>query len=631
MRTFWLRFAALCMVLWFGLRAALALSLPAQSAGDRLVGMGLGFGSDLQALALLGGLLAVGFLLTGRRFAVLWLVLAVAFFALMFATDALYWVEFQTRVGRVALHYIVYFREVVQFAHEQIHLAYYVPPALALAWLAARWMARWLPSTFTPAHRLGFLGWLAAAALVLAFGQAWPTGHSRPLNQLASNGYLEMLFAARVDLAAWDGVYWSCGTAGETAADGGAPCAADDGLEAMKGAAAGAGASASHSQDLGGVPAPNLGAGEFRHLLLVIEESMGGENWRDPQRRRKYMPQLAALAQRGLYFDSVYATGSRTIRGLEAILNGYPPLPGKALSQRQGFERAPSLPRVLGNAGFHTVFVYAGWPNFTNFFNYWRGIGFQEMLQRKDFAERKAELVMRQEQEGCEDCWFETSWGAADEFLFERVLTEMDRLTALHERVLLATLTLSNHLPFDFPDGRINFPSDERRQEYVIAYADWALGEFIRQVDERPWLEDTLVVVVADHGPDVPGSALVPADNFRVPLVVYNPVRLAPQVIAHHGSTMSLAVTLLELLGVPATEPLYGGNLMRGELPLAPVEEDYHVGVLGPRHLTVLARDGALYGWRYAGGRLLLDQPDMQQAQQAAALFGDAHRRFYGG
>lgn len=631
MRAFWVRFAALCMLLWFGLRAALALSLPAQSVGDLLVGMVLGLGSDLQALALLGGLLAAGFLLTGRRFAVLWLTSAVAFFALMFATDALYWVEFQTRVGRVALHYIVYFREVVQFAQEQVYFIYYVPPALALAWLVARWMARWLPAAFRPAHRWGFLGWLAAAALVLAFGQAWPTGHSRPLNQLASNGYLEMLFAARFDLAAWDGVYWSCGTEGETAPDGGASCAADQGLEAVQSAAPGAGAAASQGQDGSGLPGPNPGVGGFRHLLLVIEESMGGVNWRDPERRRKYMPQLAALAERGLYFDGVYATGSRTIRGLEAILNGYPPLPGKALSQREGFERAPSLPRVLGNAGFRTLFVYAGWPNFTNFFNYWRGIGFQETLQREDFAERKAELMKRQEQEGCADCWFETSWGAADEFLFERVLAEMDRLTAQHERVMLAALTLSNHLPFDFPDGRVRFPSNERRQEYVIAYADWALGEFMRQVDERPWLEDTLVVVVADHGPDVPGSALVPADNFRVPLVVYNPAKLAPQVIEHHGSTMSLAVTLLEMLGVPATEPLYGGNLLRGELPLAPVEEDYHVGVLGPRRLTVLARDGALYGWRYDGRRLLFDQPDMQQARQAAALFGDAHRRFYGG
>ena len=606
MTPFWLRFAILCMALWCGLRLMLALSLPEQAVLDRLVAMGVGLGSDLQALAVVGGVLAAGFLV-GRRFAPVWLGLMFLPFAAMFATDALYWSEFQTRMGRVVLHYIIHLREVTAFADEQIYLSYYLLPATVLAWLVARGMARWLPDAFTRAHRLGFLGWMAAAALVLAFGQAWPTGHSRPLNQLGSNGYLEVLFAARVDLAAWEGAYWTCGADAATA-DGGA-CRTDGGSPA--GPALTPVAENSSAVDSA---RPETAAADFQHLLLVIEESLAGDNWWDLERRRKYMPQLAALAQRGRYFDRIFATGSRTIRGLEAILNGYPPLPGKALSQREGFERAPSLARVLGNAGFHTVFVYGGWPNFTSFFDYWRGIGFQEMLSRYDF----------------EDRWFETSWGVADEILFERVLAEMDRLTAVHDRVLLTTLTLSNHLPFDFPDGRVPFPSDERRQDYVIAYADWALGEFIRQVDERPWLEDTLVVVVADHGPDMPGVALLPANNFRVPLVLYNPVKLLPEVIEHHGSTMSLAVTLLDLLGVPATEPLYGWNLMQGGQSLAPVEEDYHIGVLGPDHLTVLARGGALYGWRYDGRRLLFDQPDMQQARQAATLFGDAHRRFYG-
>ena len=610
MKTFWLRFAILCMALWFGLRLVLALSLPEQSAMQRLAALGVGLGSDLQALALLGGALAAGFL-AGRCFAPLWLGLMFLFFALAFATDALYWLEFQTRVGRVVLHYIIHPLEVVAFVDEQIHLSYFLLPAVALAWLVTRGMVRWLPDGFTHGQRLGFLGWMGAAALVLAFGQAWPKGHSRPLNQLASNGYLEVLFAARVDLAAWDGVYWSCaaGAAATAVAD---PCSV---AGTADGSAGSTKALTPASRNSGAASAAlQADAPDFRHLLLVIEESLAGDNWWDLERRRKYMPQLAALVRKGRYFDHIFATGSRTVRGLEAILNGYPPLPGKALAQRGGFERAPSLVRMLGNAGFHTVFVYGGWPNFTNFFDYWRGIGFQDRLSRYDF----------------EDRWFETSWGVADEILFERVLAEMDRRTAVHDRVMLATLTLSNHLPFDFPDGRIPFPSDERRQDYVIAYADWALGQFIRQAEQRPWLEDTLLVVVADHGPDVPGVALLPADNFRVPLVMYNPAKLSPEVIERHGSTMSLAVTLLDMLGVPATEPLYGWNLMRGGPLLAPVEEDYHVGVLGPAHLTVLARGGALYGWRYDGRRLLFDRPDMAQARQAAALFGDAHRRFYG-
>ncbi len=635
---FWLRFAGLCMALWFALRVALALSLPDESVVGRLLALGYGFGSDLQALALLFGFLSAGFLI-GRRFAVFWLGVTVIVVVLAFVGDALHWGEFQTRVGRLAVHYIVYVREVLSFIQEQVYLGYFLLPLAALAWWAARWMRNWLPEAFAGRHRLLFLGWMALGGLVLAFGQAAPTGPHRHLNQLASNDYLEILYAARLDLSEWEGMYWTPpaslrvsgkpnewseleGMYGPPPAGRKQPQAppprkrsaasAPEGTSVRRNAAratAGGAASAANGSS------PSVPTG-FQHLLLVIEESFGGDFWWQAEQRRKYMPELAAIAQRGRYFSHLYATGSRTIRGLEAILNGYPPLPGVALSQRRGFERLPSLPRALGDAGFHTVFVYGGWPNFTNFFGYWRGIGFKEMLSRYDFAEA--------------DRWYETSWGVADEILLERVLAEMDRLTREHERVMLATLTVTNHLPFDFPDGRIPYPSDERRPEYAVAYADWALGRFMEQVDQRPWLADTLVVVIADHGPDQPGAALVPANNFRVPMVLYNPERLAPERIDHHGSTLSVPLTLLEMLGVADSQGFYGASLTRTAEGRVPVEEDYHFGLLGRHRLTVLARGGGLYGWRYDGKDLWLDQPDLEQASQAAALFGEAHRRFYG-
>ncbi len=582
MRAFWIRCAISYLGLWLVLRVLLALMAADEPPIGRLAAIGIGFGSDLQALLLVFGWLSAGFL-AGQRFAVFWLGLTVLVVVVGFVADILYWSEFQTRLGRLVVHYVRYVREVVAFIEDQLHLSYFVLPLAAVTWLIARWQGRWLPPAFSRFHRLGFCGWVAAAALVLVFGRHGPVGPSRPLNNLGSNSYLEILFATRVDLTEWEGAYWPPG---------------DEVVPVRV------------LPNRPKAPPP----ARFKHLLLVIEESFGGELWWDLEQRGEYMPQLAAIAERGLYLDRIYATGSRTIRGLEAILNGYPPLPGVALSQREGFERLPSLPRVLGEAGVYTSFVYGGWPGFTSFFDYWRGIGFHEMLSRYDF----------------EDRWFETSWGVADEILFDRVLKEMDRLTALHDRVMLATLTVTNHLPFDFPAGRIDHPSDERRQKYAVAYADWALGEFIRQAHEHPWFADTLVVVVADHGPDGLGSPLVPADRFRVPLVLYNPTRLAPRVISNHGSSMSLAVTLLELLGAPATERLYGWNLLAGQDTLAPVEEDYHFGLLGPDRLTVLARGGEVYGWGYDGQRLRPGRPDLQQARQAAALFGEAHARFYG-
>ena len=623
MRGFWLRFAILCMALWSGLRLALALLMPEAPVGDRLAALAYGLGGDLQALALVCGLLALGFL-AGRRFAVPSLALAAAVVAAVFIAEVLHWGEFQTRLGRLAVQYIGYVREVLHFVDEQVYLSYFLLPFAALAWLAGRRLARWLPSGFSRVQRLAGLGWLGAAVLVLAFGQSVaPVGPSRPLNQLASNGYLEMLRALRIDLSQWQGHYWAPPTF--EAADL-ALLAKDPVVQGRRQGVEGQPSAAAAGQPAADGP-PAAAPPPFKHLLLVIEESFGGKYWRDAELRRKYMPRMQAIAARGIAFEGIHSTGSRTIRGLEAVLNSYPPLPGVGLPRDRDLSQLPSLPRALTAAGFHAAFVYGGWPGFTDFFDYWRSIGFQEMLERKDFAERKAALL---DQEDCQDCWFETSWGVADEFLFDRVLKEMDRLTDRHEQVFLATLTVSNHLPFDIPGGRIALPSDQRRPEYAIAYADWALGRFVEQADGRPWLQDTLMVIVADHGPDVPGVALLPANNFRVPLVFYSPANLPPRVIERHGSTLSLPVTVLEMLQVATVEPFYGWSLLRSGAQLAPVEEDYHVGLLGADHFTVLARGGTLHGWRYDGRQLLPDQPDLAQARQAAALFGDAHRRFYG-
>ena len=585
---FWVRLAVLWMVLGLVLRLTMAGVTPAGSFLDPSIGdwwrtFMFGTFSDAQSLALICGWLSVGFLLS-RRFAAWWIGLTMAFAAFIFVAEIYHWVAFYARLGITAVRYGRHPLEVLTFLQELVGLGFYLIPLAAIGWGAARWMGGWLPGAFGRREHFGFLGWLSIALILVVSGGGYrgPLGPERSLNHLASNGWLDMLHAARVDQSEWQDAYW------QPAQPEPPPVAVEVGAARPTG---------------------------FKHLMLIIEESFSGEVWWDLEQRRKYAPRLAAIAEQGVYFDRVYATGTHTVRGMEAILHGYPPLPGLATTQREGFERLPSLPRVLSEAGFHTNFVYGGWPNFTNFFDYWRGIGFDAMLSRYDFADR----------------WFETSWGVADEILFDRVLVEMDRRTARHDRVMLATLTVTNHHPFDFPADRVPFPNDQRRQEYAVAYADWALGEFVRAAESRPWFEDTLLVIVADHGPLRPGPTLVPANHFRAPLVLYNPAQLAPQTIEVMGSTMSLPVTLLSLLGVPATEPFYGRSLLAGEDQLAPAEEDYHVGVLGRGHLTVLARGGGLHGWRYDGQGLTLDQPDMAQAVQAAALFGDAHRRFYSG
>jgi phosphoglycerol transferase MdoB-like AlkP superfamily enzyme len=346
-----------------------------------------------------------------------------------------------------------------------------------------------------------------------------------------------------------------------------------------------------------------------RHVILIIEESFAGPEWWDLERRAMYMPNFDRLAEQSAYFDNIYAAGSRTTRGMESLLNGHTPLPGIALSERDQLQRLPSLARTLGDGGFRTSFVYGGWPDFSSFFTYWKRIGFHEMLSRDDFPEGG----------------FETSWGVSDERLFDRLISEMDRLTSIHDKVFVATLTVSNHRPFDFPLDSVNFPADERKAEYAIAYADWALAQFIEVAKQQPWFEETLIVVTSDHGPRPDGAALIPFESYRVPLVFMHP-DLEAREHTQYGSLVSVPLTIVELLGLENTAGFHGQNLFAQCDGPVPVEHAYHVGMVDRQGMTVLVRGGGVKSWT---PEAVPTVPDYGRAVNIERVFREAHQAYY--
>jgi membrane-anchored protein YejM (alkaline phosphatase superfamily) len=70
------------------------------------------------------------------------------------------------------------------------------------------------------------------------------------------------------------------------------------------------------------------------NVVLVSVESLGAEflgAWDNP---RGLTPRLDALAAKSLVFGKVYATGNRTVRGLEALSLSLPPTPGQSMVKR---------------------------------------------------------------------------------------------------------------------------------------------------------------------------------------------------------------------------------------------------------------------------------------------------------
>ena len=515
---------------------------------------------------------------------------------LLLGGDLASWVEIDMRIGRFAIQYLVYLEETLHFMAEYargLPWHYWLLPIAVLtpiAWISFR-MASVLTRISSQSQvRWGLLGFLIVSAALLAvyFSIGGVViSEKRSVNDAAENTFTKIISAWIRDDERWHGVFLdiSDGEAESRLAKTWPQRQAD--------------------------PNPNI-----KHLVLLIEESFGGDFWIDEQARARYMPEFMRLSEDGWLFTNVYGTGARTVRGVEALLQGIVPVPGFSRTTLGPGRRLPALPAALKSAGWSTGFVYGGWPSFTNFAEYWTSIGFDRVFTRNDF------------QEGA----FETSWGVADEVVLERLLLEMDRLSQDSEHVFLATLTLSNHLPFAFPDGRVPYASGQRA--HAMAYADWALGRFMLEARERPWFEDTLFVIASDHGYGKLGHSRVPVDPLRIPLLLYAPSHFGPARTDALASSLEVPKTLACLLGLPECAMFRGRDLLTlapGSHGVAPIEFESQLALVDPLGVTVLLRDQTIETWRRdASGHLHLSVPDVESGRNASAIFRTAMRDFYG-
>jgi phosphoglycerol transferase MdoB-like AlkP superfamily enzyme len=541
-----------------------------------------GLKADVLALLMIGAFYGpIGMIASDRGRNVLSGVV-IAIVLIVAIAEIFFWHEFEARLDRLVFHYLAYPVEVLTFLEEQFYIKWILVPFILIIVLLVRLTGT--PPELTGRSALLLIG----MALVAGWVSSQPVlEQSRLLTQFASNGYVGVLTAARVDQTRWSGLY-----PGVTASN-----------EPFQ-------------------PEPALPAEvkvEAKHVVLIIEESFAGKTWEDPQERAAHLPSFTALEKEGLTFTNVYASGTRTTRGMESILHGFPPLPGISATERKGFDRLPALPRVFRDNGFTTVFAYGGWPDFSNFTPYWHSVGFEKTTSRYDFP----------------DGTFETSWGVSDRDLFAHILELMDELTTHPKPVFLATLTVSNHRPFIVPRGSApagEHRSEERSLRAAMHYADAALGWFFTQARLRGWFDDTVFVVMADHGPRIHGDSLVPVESYRVPLLLISSPEVCARVVTETGSTSGLPATLVSLLGLPSREVFWSPSLVDGQDGPVLVEHDYHVGELTTDTLTVLARGGRFHQWRRQGdilepaGELSRDDP---AARRVSEVFSQAHAVLY--
>jgi len=325
------------------------------------------------------------------------------------------------------------------------------------------------------------------------------------------------------------------------------------------------------------------------NLVIILQESLGAQ-YVGSLGGRGLTPNLDALAKQGWMFNRAYATGTRSVRGLEAVTAGFLPTVAEAVLKlprsQTGFF---TLAELLGRHGYHSRFIYGGEAHFDNMRGFFLGNGFNEVVDRASFANPA----------------FVGSWGASDEDMFK----ELDkRLRADGDKPnFTLAFSVSNHSPWEYPAGRIQPVGDPATVENTVRYADWAIGDFFAKARKAPYWDNTVFLVIADHDARTWGASLVPVRHFQIPALILGG-SVAPRSDDRIVSQIDMAPTLLSLIGLDNTNPMVGADLTQRDPNRAIMQFGDNYGYLKGNELIVIEPHKPPRQYRYT--RRPYDQED---------------------
>ena len=484
--------------------------------------------------------------LFGRRFHGMLLLIgwpALVFGALFVATaEFLFWNEFSSRFNFIAVDYLVYTREVIGNIRESYSAGWIFTALGCLTVIISVftvkpvwWAARAAAGNWRRRCGVGLL------CLMVPIGSFYALSDSPRLliensvaRELAGNGYYDFMRAFRNNDLDFKTFY-------ATLPDYEAESANLAEFEKAQ-------TSAVFSSQTGVINRRYIGRENSSRLnvVLVTMESMGAEYVGALGGKRGLTPVLDGLSEQSLFFTATYATGLRTVRGLEAVTLSIPPLPGHAIPARRDNKNFQTLGSVLRSKGYDTIYLYGGYAHFDNMKDFFGGNGY-EVIDRTDIPR--------------ENISHETIWGVADEDLLGHAIKTFDARYALGKRFFGHVMTTSNHRPFTFPSGRIDIASGTGR-EGAVRYADWAIGDFLQKAAARPWFNDTVFVFIADHTSLGRGRVDLDPRNFHIPFLIYSPQHVTPKKIHYVNSQIDLPPTVLALLGVGYDSQFFGQDIL---------------------------------------------------------------------
>ena len=221
-----------------------------------------------------------------------------------------------------------------------------------------------------------------------------------------------------------------------------------------------------------------------KNVVLITVESLSEEFMKHYGNQNNITPFLDQLAEESLFFTNLYATGNRTVRGLEAVTLCLPPTPGESVVKRKDNKNKFTTGSVFQSKGYTTKFLYGGDAYFDNMQDFFGGNGYDVI--------DKSNLKLN-------EISFSNIWGVCDEDMAKKAIQVMNEEAKTGKPFFNHWMTVSNHRPFTYPEGKISIPGTAKSREGGVMYTDYALKQFFEMAKKQTWFKNTVFVIVADH------------------------------------------------------------------------------------------------------------------------------------
>ncbi len=491
--------------------------------------------------------------------------------------EGFFWNEFSATFNFIAVDYLIYTKEVIGNIYQSYPI---IPILLAIVTVTAGvtwWVRRKLiPSVEVPClwKRLAWLGGTAAACGLSFFSfdgkDADMTGN-RYNSEVAKDGMYSLFSAFLKNELSYRDYYLT--TDEKKAADFLRQDLQQDGTQFL-------------DTEGDGIERKISYRGKEIHpnVVIVVMESMGSEFFPANRKDGKVLtPHLSELGNQGVFFPNTYATGTRSVRGLEAVSTAIPPLPGMAILRREGNENLQTVGSIFASKGYDDrKWIYGGYGYFDNMNYYFSHNGF-DVMDRTTMAD--------------DEITHATVWGVCDGDLYNRCLREADKSFSRGKPFLQFVFTTSNHRPYTYPEGKIDIPSKTGR-DGAVKYADYAVGEFIRDAKTKPWFDNTVFLFVADHGAGSAGKQELNPQTHLIPLIIYSPKYIKPEFHPEFISQIDTLPTLLGLMNWTYDAAFYGKDARQPSYKSRYFVSNYqNIGYSEGRELVVLkpVREASFY------------------------------------